>query len=275
VATLRLLRSTGHVIAHVRSGRTVSVLEYVKAAAAPALHWVRFASVPGVVLMAGTTPERRPEGPVSNVAKLLVETRDVSPLELNPTQQNVVKEIQNGERVVTRIARTLGISVEGVRVAAGKVLGLLERERDRAAREADGVPFEARPIADLRLKWPAERLLVDLGIETIGELLQWSEADLLRVRQLGVGRIRHIKERLWREGKRTLLGSEPPTESSRGNGPMFLLMPAPLSGTTFHDLASDGIVRTIVSIAIGLMVFWVGRRDSAVRKTSLPVLHAV
>jgi hypothetical protein len=268
---LRFHNDTGELL---EGRRFVPVSERVRDLLLLELRWVRTVGMHGVVLMATTRPEGQPETPVRKLAALLDEIGDLRPMEFKSTEALVLAEIQKGERVVTRIARTLRLSIEGVRVAAFRIARRIEGEIARRDRDASGVRFEERPLADLRLKWPAERLLSDLGITTIGQLLEWSYEDLLRVRHVGVGRLRHINERLWEEGRRTLPGSEPIEQRpARDDSSASLLIP--FAGAAFGDQPSIAIALLGFSLIVVSAVAsrWSGR-DRNGRHTTLLLADA-
>jgi hypothetical protein len=72
-------------------------------------------------------------------------------------RSDVGQRPEKGHDLRRWVLTPLGMSLEDVRIAAAKMVGLLQRAKQRRARDVAGVASEARPIADLRLKWPAER----------------------------------------------------------------------------------------------------------------------
>lgn len=58
----------------------------------------------------------------------------------------------------------------------------------------------AKPVADLELSVRSRRCLQRLNVATLGELLQYSEADLLATRNFGVTSLKEIKTRLAEQG---------------------------------------------------------------------------
>jgi RNA polymerase alpha subunit len=220
--------------------RVVPFVERLTGSLSSWARWAIAASTFGAVMMVVIDPDRPSATPVARVAALLTELGDVSSIQFTPTEANVLREIQHGERIAVHIARVLGFSQEHIRVVASRIAHALQQEKERRVRDTANLPFEVRPIVDLRLRWPTQRLLGDAGIETVGQLLERSEADLLRLRALGAGRLNEIKERLWLEGRRTLRGSEPPKgptgSPDSDDGAAQLLLPFWLIGTDPKDL---------------------------------------
>lgn len=58
----------------------------------------------------------------------------------------------------------------------------------------------AKPVADLELSVRSRRCLQRLNIQTLGELMQYAEADLLAARNFGVTSLKEIKARLASHG---------------------------------------------------------------------------
>ena len=54
----------------------------------------------------------------------------------------------------------------------------------------------ARPIRDLELSIRSENCLLRAGIRTIGDLIQYSRDDLLKIRNLGKISLKEIEEKL-------------------------------------------------------------------------------
>jgi len=99
------------------------------------------------------------------------------------------------------------------RAAALTVLGLarvLEHEKWRRSELGRPGPLEAKPVSVLGLHWSAQLRLTVAAIDSVGQLLQTSEQDLLRLKGFGVKRLRHVQYRLWELTGRTLKGSAAP-----------------------------------------------------------------
>lgn len=103
----------------------------------------------------------------------------------------------------------VGEAAEIVRTYFGNVVSALEQcreeglqtgpsdEKGRGAKIADGdAELFARPVRDLELSIRSENCLLRGGIQTIGDLLQKSREDLLKIRNLGKISLNEIWEKL-------------------------------------------------------------------------------
>ena len=70
------------------------------------------------------------------------------------------------------------------------VLNLIRQKRDYYLKEWQ------RPIEELDLNVRAYNCLIRAGINTIDELVNYKRTDLFRVRNLGVGTLKHIEQKL-------------------------------------------------------------------------------
>ena len=103
----------------------------------------------------------------------------------------------------------VGEAAEIVRTYFGNVVTALEQcreeglqtgpydEKSRGAKSADGnAELFARPVRDLELSIRSENCLLRGGIQTVGDLLQKSREDLLKIRNLGKISLNEIWEKL-------------------------------------------------------------------------------
>ena len=103
----------------------------------------------------------------------------------------------------------VGEAAEIVRTYFGNVVSALEQcreeglqagaydEKGRGAKIPDGdAELFARPVRDLELSIRSENCLLRGGIQTIGDLLQKSREDLLKIRNLGKISLNEIWEKL-------------------------------------------------------------------------------
>ena len=76
-------------------------------------------------------------------------------------------------------------------------------------------PLLSRPIRDLELSVRSENCLLRAGIRTIGDLIQYTREDLLKIRNLGKISLKEIEEKL---GAFDLTLSSIKAESKEGKG---------------------------------------------------------
>ncbi len=200
------------------------------------LRWSILSSVTGMVMIAADDTDAA-ETLEDRIAALVIEVGDVSPsVQLEHRERGVLDAVRQGQRNRRLIAQGTGLTTDVVADCLERILRKLSNERERLTREAAGVPFEHRPIRDLSLAWYIELRLDVHRIETIGQLLKWSEADLRRIRGMGVGRIKQVKVALWKKGKRILRDAELPPEyddlDPGGNAYLWLPLGLPVSRWT-------------------------------------------
>jgi hypothetical protein len=155
-----------------------------------------------------------PEPDLERAAQLLDELGDVSELPLRPSEQRLVEKIRLREGSDARLS-------DGVtRETLANLLRLLERERDRRTALADPGPLEAKPLAVLGLHWSVELRLSIAAVDTVGQLLERTEIDLLRLKFFGFKKLQHVRRLLWSRAGRTLRDSVPPSPEEMASPPL-------------------------------------------------------
>jgi hypothetical protein len=211
--------------------------------------------------------------PLKQLVDLLQELGNIARVRLKPTQRRMIEAIRGGAQTTDAIARSLGISKPHVVAIQWSIVSILGDEQATRRRESEAVPLDERPITDLRLWGPARVMLETAGVETVGQLLRFSEKELLLFPLSGVARVEHIKRRLWASGERTLRDSGPPTtgivRAESRDEPSFLLVPFSL--TAFHSASLAKHAALVAScLAAGLLL----NRLASRRDRHLPVLQA-
>ena len=155
--------------------------------------------------------------PVGQIVALLDELGDVSDLPLSGAMLEVLRHIRAGERDMAQIARALERKVtrQLVEAIARALLQALENEKEYRKRTVEGVPWEARPLIDLRLNRATQEMLrTTNNIDRVGQLMAMTKDEAQALPGIGPKRIRYIEARLLREtGQRFRLTS--PIEAAK------------------------------------------------------------
>ena len=212
-------------------------------------------TLPGIGMAAAVAgPGESREALIDRLAQSLNRLGDVSDLNFTPQEQRLLRGIQEGERDPRRIATGAGVSSGRLTALLRGIALKVEREEGRRGRVLE-VPFEKRPVADLRLTWHVELRLRDAGIETIGDLLTRSAEELTGIRRIGVGSLKQIQDRLWQEGRRTLRNPTAAHDTpSRTDGGTALLLPPLVLSDLFPG---HSVIPSDPTDALGLCLFGV------------------
>lgn len=144
----------------------------------------------------GTVRVDPPQAEPANAAELLEALGDIAGLPLSHRERRLVKQLRSGVpfRPHGRTART----------THEILVRTLERERDRRIALVAPGPLEAKPLTVLGLsRWVESRLSM-AGIDTVGQLLERSGVDLLRLPNFGAYKVRHVRLILWARVQRVL-----------------------------------------------------------------------
>jgi hypothetical protein len=231
----------------------------------------------GVGMIAAIEPAQ-PALLVARIAELIDELCDVSNLRFRNTDSRIITLIQSGERDYRAVGNATGLKPRSLTLALSGVVAHLEIERRRRDLRLQPGPLDEKPLAVLGLHWSVEFLLTLRGaIDTVGQLCRLTEDQVLRIKGMGIGRLQHLKRRLWEEERRTLLDSEPPTQAELEDssfGDLFVPVALPLGTAPLVTLPLDPWMgmAMLSSAIVGWMAYQ--KRADVRRRIELVMLAA-